>query len=296
MHLSTIEYDYPLFRPPSEANSLILQVTYGCSWNRCAFCEMYTDKRFRVKPFEQIVKEITFLGEKYDHVNKVFLADGDALVLKTSKLVQILTTLKSAFPNLRRVSTYAKPKDLKNKSLDELIELREAGLKLVYTGLETGDNELLKSVKKGEDYQSSAEGMISCRKAGIKSSVMIINGLGGKNLSKQHATNSAKLVNEIKPDYLSTLVLSFPYGQAHFQKRAGFEFVPLSTTELLEEMALFLSQINLDSTIFRSDHASNYLVLKGVLNKDKELLLRRIYQALQDPENTKLREEWQRGL
>lgn len=296
MQLTNIEYDYPLFRPPSEANSLILQITYGCSWNKCTFCEMYTNKQFKVKKIEQIVKEITLLGENYPQVTKVFLADGDALVLKTSKLLVILEKLNEVFPNLRRVSTYAKPKDLRNKSLNELIELKEAGLKLVYTGLETGDDELLKLINKGETYQSSLEGMTNCKRSGIKSSVMIINGLGGSELTRKHALYSAKLVNEFEPEFLSTLVLSFPYELVHFQKRIDFEFNPLSTLGLLDELALFISQTNLDSTVFRSDHASNYLVLKGILGKDKELILQQIYQAMQNPEKADLREEWQRGL
>ncbi len=296
MYLSDIEYDYPLFRPPSEANSLILQVTYGCSWNKCAFCEMYTSKQFRIKKHEQIIREIEILSKEYSQVNKVFLADGDAMVLKTSKLLNILKALQNAFPGLRRVSTYAKPKDLLNKSINELTELKDAGLNLIYTGIETGDDELLKLINKGESYSSAAKGMINCKKSGIKSSVMIINGLGGNKLSKQHAINSARLVNEFHPDYLSTLVLSFPYELAHFKKRIDFDFTPLSTIELIEELGLFISQTNLESTIFRSDHASNYLVLKGILERDKELLLKKIYKVIQNPQNTTLREEWQRGL
>ncbi len=296
MYLTDIEYDYPLFRPPSEANSLILQITHGCSWNKCAFCEMYTSKQFRIKKHEQILQEIEAFSKEYSRVNKVFLADGDAMVLKTSNLLVILKTLKNAFPGLRRVSAYAKPKDLLNKSLEELIELKDAGLSLIYTGLETGDNELLKLINKGESSQGSADGMIKCKKSGIKTSVMIINGLGGKKLSKQHAMNSARLVNEIQPDYLSTLVLSFPFELTHFKKRIDFEFTPLSTIELIEELGVFISHTNLESTVFRSDHASNYLVLKGILGRDKELLLKKIYQVIQNPQSTTLREEWQRGL
>ena len=296
MYLSGIEYDYPLFRPPSEANSLILQITHGCSRNKCAFCEMYTSKKFRLKKFEKIKEEIELLSKTNQRISKVFLADGDAFVLKTSKLMEILAELNKVFPGLRRISTYAKPKDLLNKSLEELKELKEAGLNLVYTGLETGDDELLKLINKGESFQSSADGMINCKKAGIKSSVMIINGLGGKKMSEQHAINSAKLVNLIQPDYLSTLVLSFPYELEHFKKRINFEFEPLTKLELIEELGLFISQTNLESTVYRSDHASNYLVLKGILGRDKENLLQNIFQVIQDPNKTTLREEWQRGL
>lgn len=296
MYLSDIEYDYPLFRPPSEAGSLILQITHGCSWNKCAFCEMYTSKQFRAKKFEQIKQEIHTLSEMYPAVTKVFLADGDALVLKTSKLLEILTELKVAFPHIRRISSYSKPKDLLAKSIGELKDLKEAGLDLVYTGLETGDDELLSLINKGENYRSSADGMLMAKKAGIKSSVMIINGLGGKHYSLQHAVNSARLVNEIQPEYLSTLVLSFPYGQEHFSKRIEFDYEAMSMIELVEELGVLISKTNLESTVYRSDHASNYLVLKGILGRDKELLLQKIHQAIQNPNDAPFREEWQRGL
>jgi len=296
VYSSSIDYDYPLFRPPSEANSLILQITHGCSWNKCAFCEMYTSKKFRLKQFDKIKEEIRLLSNSNQRVTKVFLADGDAFVLKTPKLLEILAELNTAFPNLRRVSTYAKPKDLLNKSIDELIELKNAGLNLVYTGLETGDDELLQLINKGESFKSSAEAMINCKKAGIKSSVMILNGLGGKKMSEQHAINSARLINIAQPDYLSTLVLSFPYELEHFKKRIDFEFEPLSKMELIEELGLFLSQTNLESTVYRSDHASNYLILKGILWRDKELLLQKIHEVIQNPTKISLKEEWQRGL
>jgi len=296
VYLSDLEYDYPLFRPPSEAGSLILQITHGCSWNKCAFCEMYTSKQFRVKKIEQIKHEIQLFRNAAPSATKVFLADGDALVMKTSKLLEILTELKRAFPHIRRISTYSKPKDLLNKSLSELTELKQAGLELVYTGLETGDDELLKLINKGESLRSSADGMLMAKKAGIKSSVMIINGLGGKHYSMQHAVNSARLVNEIQPEYLSTLVLSFPYGQEHFNKRIEFDYEAMSTIELVEELGVLISETNLESTVYRSDHASNYLVLKGILGRDKELLLQKIHQAIQNPHNASFREEWQRGL
>jgi len=291
-----MEYNYPLFRPPSEANSLIFQVTHGCSWNKCVFCEMYTTKSFGFRKFEDVKKEIEQMHLINSRASKVFIADGDAMVLSTSKLLEILNHLKAVFPNLRRISAYAKPKDIGAKSLLELAELKEAGLSLLYTGLESGDDEVLHLMNKGETYQSSAKAMIKCKLAGIKSSVMIINGLGGKQYSCQHALNSAKLVNEIQPEYLSTLVLSFPFGLEHFQRRLRAYFIMPNTTELLDELGLFIANTLLESSIFRSDHASNYLVLKGILGKDKETLLQKISNAIQKPGEANLREEWQRGL
>lgn len=291
-----LSYDEPLFRPPSEAYSLIFQVTLGCSWNRCAFCEMYTSKKFSVKKETDVFKEIKAFREYSSDIRKVFLADGNAFVLSFERLSRILDKLHESFPKLNRVSAYALPKDILSKSDKELKTLSDKGLKLLYVGIESGDDELLQRIHKGETFESSSEALIKARKAGIKLSVMILNGLGGKKYSEQHAINSAKVVNAIQPEYLSTLVLSFPYGMDHFKKRFEGEFKELSKTELILEMGNFINHLQLESTIFRSDHASNYLILKGILNRDKGELLRRISQVLQDPSHANLRPEWMRGL
>ena len=292
-HLS---YDEPLFRPPSEANSLIFQVTLGCSWNKCAFCEMYTSKKFKLKKEEEIFNEIESFSNFGNDVRKVFLADGNAFVLSFGKLSGILDKLNSSFPRLRRISAYALPKDILSKSDDELKILVEKGLKLLYIGIETGDDELLKLINKGETFESTSKALIKARKAGIKLSVMILNGLGGKKYSEQHANNSAKVVNAIQPEYLSTLVLSYPYGVDHYKQRFNGHFEELNQMELIAEMGKFINHLQLENTIFRSDHASNYLVLKGILNRDKEELLNRIKKVLNDPANARLRPEWLRGL
>jgi len=291
-----INYNQPLFRPPSEAHSLIFQVTLGCSWNRCAFCDMYTSKKFSVRPLEEVYAEIDSMAALSPMTDRVFLADGNAMVLKTVRLLSILNKLKQTFPKLRRISAYALPSDLSRKSHDDLKMLKEAGLKMVYIGLETGDDELLKKINKGETYQSSLDGCLRAKEAEIKLSVMILNGLGGVQLSHQHAVHSAELVNQIQPEYLSTLVLSFPLGLDQFKKRFDGEFTPLHTGELLQEMGVLLSTTDLAQTVFRSDHASNYLVLRGQLNRDKEKLIQTIQLALSDPEHAPLRQEWQRGL
>lgn len=296
MMIPYLSYDEPLFRPPSEAYSLIFQVTLGCSWNRCAFCEMYTSKKFSVKKETDVFKEIEAFREYSSDIRKVFLADGNAFVLSFERLSRILDKLHESFPKLNRVSAYALPKDILSKSDKELKTLSDKGLKLLYVGIESGDDELLQRIHKGETFESSSEALIKARKAGIKLSVMILNGLGGKKYSEQHAINSAKVVNAIQPEYLSTLVLSFPYGMDHFKKRFEGEFKELSKTELILEMGNFINHLQLESTIFRSDHASNYLILKGILNRDKGELLRRISQVLQDPSHANLRPEWMRGL
>jgi len=208
-----LSYEQPLFRPPSEAASLILQITSGCSWNKCAFCEMYSLKSFKIKAFEQIKLEIEQIEKSGFKFNKVFLADGDAMVMSANKLNKILNELKNTFKKIRRVSIYARPTDFARKSLQELKELKSAGLDLAYVGIESGDDQLLRLINKGETYKSTIEGMQKAKEAGIKLSVMILNGLGGSELSKQHAIESARLLNEIQPEYASTLVLSFPLGE-----------------------------------------------------------------------------------
>ncbi|MGZ2370132.1 radical SAM protein [Ancylomarina sp. YFZ004] len=291
-----ITYDEPLFRPPSEAYSLILQVSLGCAWNKCAFCEMYSSKQFRLRSEKDVFTEIELLATQADHIRKVFLADGNAMVLSFDKLSRLLDKLNANFPKLNRVSAYALPRDIESKTDEELKTLASKGLKLLYVGIESGDDELLERINKGENYKSTSVALQKARKAGIKLSVMIINGLGGQKYSEQHAINSANVVNEIQPEFLSTLVLSYPYGEDHFKQKFDGEFIPLNTIELIAEMKVFIETLELENSVFRSDHASNYLILKGNLNRDKQELLDRINGVLDDPANAKLRPEWMRGL
>jgi len=291
-----LEYNEPVFRPPSEAYSLILQLTLGCSWNRCAFCEMYSSKKFKVRKEEEIIREIKEVASISTDIKKVFLADGNAMVLSTSKLLRIINEINKTFPRVTRISAYALPKDISSKTDDELKQLSDTGLKLLYVGVESGDDELLRLINKGETFNSSVDGLQKARKAGIKLSVMILNGLGGKNYSVQHAINSAKAINLIQPEFLSTLVLSFPYGEDHFKKRFKGNFKALTTLELIEEMKIFIENLELENSVFRSDHASNYLVLKGNLNRDKQIFLNNINTVLQSPDDASLRPEWTRGL
>ena len=291
-------YIDPVFRPPSEARSLILQVTNGCSWNKCTFCEMYTaeQKRFRPKEHEKIEAELSAVARSGSPVRRIFLADGDAMTLSFRRLKAIMIAIKHVFPDIQRVSSYCLPRNLKNKTVEELSELQAMGLSLMYVGCETGDDFLLEKIQKGETFESSLSALQKIKQAGIKSSVMILNGIGGVKYSEQHATNSALLMNAAQPDYLSTLVLSFPDGVERYQ--AGFEgkFIPLEQLDLFKEMELLLSNLELKKTIFRSDHASNYLILKGTLNQDKEKLLDKVKMAIHNPQAIVLRQEWQRGL
>ncbi len=293
-----LDYIDPVFRPPSEANSLILQVTNGCSWNKCTFCEMYTQtqKRFRPKPLEELEQQLLELSRAGYPVRRIFLADGDAMTLSTRRLIDILELIRQYYPNVQRVSSYCLPRNLKKKSVEELQRLQALGLSLMYVGCESGDDEVLRLVEKGESFESSLEALQKIKAAGMKSSVMILNGLGGVDLSKQHALNSAHLMNEAQPDYLSTLVVSFPVGDDRYQKNFDGNFQSLNQTQLFTEMKDLLEALMLEKTIFRSDHASNYLVLKGVLGKDKQAMLDQVDLALNQPDRIALREEWQRGL
>lgn len=280
MTFSQITYNEPVFRPPGEASSAILQTTIGCSWNKCTFCEMYTSKKFKTRNIDDLKPEIELLSKIYKGVRKVFLADGNAFVLSANNLIPVLTEINRQFGKIQRISSYALPKDILNKSEGELQELRNLGLKLLYLGIETGDDELLKLINKGETYNSTIAGILKAQEAGIDTSIMIINGLGGKKYSTQHAVNSAKIINRINPKYLSTLTLSFPYGLDHFQKRFNGEYSPLTITEHFKELKTFISHTELNSVIYRSDHISNNLVLKGILSKDKKKLIEKINMAI----------------
>jgi radical SAM superfamily enzyme YgiQ (UPF0313 family) len=293
-----IRYVEPVFRPPSEADSLILPVTDGCSWNRCTFCEMYTapQKKFRARDEAEVLESIRRVGQQYgDAVRRVFLADGDALVLPTRRLVAILEAIRTHLPAVHRVASYCLPRNLRRKSQAELAELADTGLGLVYVGAESGDDEVLAAVDKGETFESAREALLRLGAAGIRRSVMILNGLGGRALSAEHADNSARLMNATQPEFLSTLVVSFPLGDERLRARfSGWE--PLSQRELFVEMERFLSALELKRTVFRSDHASNWLILKGTLGADKARLLAEIRRAIAAPEEVRLRPAWARGL
>ena len=298
MQSSPIRYVEPVFRPPSEARSLILPVTDGCSWNKCTFCEMYTapQKKFRARDEAEVIESIRRSGELLGgQVRRVFLADGDALVLPTRRLLAILGTIREHLPSVQRVSSYCLPRNLRRKSVAELSELREAGLRMAYVGAESGDDTVLARVNKGETFDSTREALDKLGAAGITRSVMILNGLGGRALWEQHAENSARLANATQPEYLAMLVVSFPMGEERF--RAGFpDWEPLDQAGLFRETERILERLELERTVFRSDHASNWLVLKGTLGADKERLLAQVRAAISHPEQAPLRPAWARGL
>ena len=294
----TIRYVEPVFRPPSEAQSLILPVTDGCSWNKCSFCEMYTapQKAFRARDEAEVLESIARIGEQFaSEIRRVFLADGDALVLPMRRLLTVLEAIREHLPAVRRVSSYCLPRNLRKKTVVELRELADAGLTIAYVGAESGDDEVLERVSKGETFETTRDALDKLGEAGITRSVMILNGLGGPQLSAQHADNSARLLNATQPEYAATLVVSFPLGEERF--RIDFPgWRELTRPELFREMERFLDKLELKRTIFRSDHASNWLILKGTLGADKERLLQQIRQAIAQPDTARLRPSWARGL
>ena len=293
-----IRYIEPVYRPPSEAESLILPVTDGCSWNQCTFCEMYTSpqKAFRVRSEDEVVDSIRRTGELHGaQVRRVFLADGDALMLPTRRLLVYLEAIRSHLPAVHRVSSYSLARNLKKKSVSELKALADAGLALAYLGAESGDDEVLTRVNKGETFDSTRAALDKLGEAGIARSVMILNGLGGAALSAQHADNSARLINATQPEYLSTLVVTLHDSGRRFLQ-AWPDWQALSLQGLFSEMERFLSALTLKRTVFRSDHVSNRLVLKGTLGADKDRLLAQVRAALAHPEAAPLRPAWTRGL
>jgi radical SAM superfamily enzyme YgiQ (UPF0313 family) len=259
---------------------------------------MYTEsqKKFKPKSIEQIRKELQQFVSMKIPVRRVFLADGDAMTLSYRRLHDIMQAVNEYLPNIQRVSAYCLPRNIKKKTVEELQTLRQMGLKLLYIGCETGDDQVLERVNKGETWKTSLDALLKLQQSGIRRSVMILNGLGGVRYSEQHAINSASLMNESQPEYLATLVVSFPKGQRRLKQGYAGEFEMLNLRQLVAEMEMLLSALELEKTIFRSDHASNYLILKGILNKDKERLLKQTSAALSHPESTNFRAEWQRGL
>ena len=291
-----IRYVGPLYRPPSEANSLILQVTIGCSYNRCTFCGMYRGKRFRVRPIQELREEIAFARDALGDVRKVFLADGDALVAKASLLHAVLDELRGAFPSLQRVSLYASPQSIQVRTREEMASLCEKGLSLYYLGIESGSDRVLARLEKGVDSAEMIRLAGEVSSAGVKLSTMILLGAGGRGLSQEHARESARVVNAIQPRFVSTLVMTPVDGTPLQEEADRGEFEAQSPIELARELREFLAGLELSSTIFRSNHASNYLTLAGVLSKDKRALLAQLDAALAHPEQAPFVPEWLRAL
>jgi radical SAM superfamily enzyme YgiQ (UPF0313 family) len=292
-----IHYEEPIYRPPSEARSLILQATIGCSTNSCAFCVAYQGKKFRVRREEDLFADIDWAAAELPAVRRVFLADGDALVLSVNKLSRILTRLYEKLPRLERVTVYGSPQNLKRKSVEQLKELKGLGLTMIYYGIESGDDEVLERIEKRATAAEIIEAGVKPQQAGIDLSATIILGLGGPRLSERHARATADVVNAIAPRYTSALTLMLAPRSPSFEEVYGDPtWRPLGPEEALAECRMLLEGISADGITFRSNHASNYLALAGDLERDKERLLEEIDACLGDPEGRRLRPEFMRGL
>ena len=289
-----MRYYGAVYRPPSEAYSLIVQVTYGCSHNTCAFCSMYKEKRFALRPLDEVLEDFRIARRTYRHVDKVFLADGDALVRKASELYTILDTIRELFPECERVTSYASPASIRIRTDEELRTLRAKGLTMVYMGLESGCDEVLKLMRKGHMSAEIIEMGQKVRRNGIALSVTAITGLGGPELLEQHAIETAKAFNAMNPEYIGMLTLMVEPGTPLYDWVRDGEFQLLTQPQVLRETRLLVENLDSPGSVFRMNHASNYLVLKGTLNQDKEAMLRTIDAAEHDL--SRLRPEEWRGL
>ena len=289
-----MRYKGKVYRPPSEAYSLIIQVTYGCSHNRCAFCDMYDDKHFALRPMEEIREDFRLARQVYRRVERVFLADGDALMRKTDELLEILAMVYSLFPECQRVTCYASPRSLQVKTDDELRQLRENGLKMVYMGLESGCDAVLERMRKGHTAAAIVAAGQKARQAGLALSVTAISGLGSRELLRDHAVDTARALSAMKPEYIGLLTLMVEPGTPLYDWVHDGSFRLLDQHQVLKETELLVSHFDSPGSVFRMNHASNYLDLRGTLNQDRDALLAKIHQAEQDL--SCLRPESWRGL
>lgn len=292
-----MNYDRMIIRPPSEASSFLLPVTIGCSHNKCTFCCTYIGVKFRIRSLEDIKQDIDRVAQNYSwSVRRVFLEDGDALICPQHRLVEVLKHLNKKFPYLDRVGTYATPQAALIKSVDELKELNQLGLKIAYMGVETGNEELLLKVKKGVNYAQLVEAGRKLKQAGITLSVTVILGLGGIDGSKNHALKTAKLLSEIDPDFAGTLtILLVPGTPLHKDWEEG-RFSLISPFQSLEELRLIIQNSNFTNCFFTANHASNYLPIKMRLPEQKAEVLKLIDDVLAKRDMSQLRPEFTRAL
>ncbi|MDR1159449.1 MAG: radical SAM protein [Syntrophomonadaceae bacterium] len=292
-----MRYEGNIFRPPSEARSYLLQCTVGCSHNRCIFCSMYKDKKYRVRPLEEINADIKMAKKYYGDLGKIFLCDGDALAMETSDLLEIISNLYQSFPSLRHVGVYASPDSILNKSVQDLEALKKIGLTIAYLGVETGDPELLKDIHKGVTYDEMLNAGLKIRRAGILLSVTVLLGLAGRTpKAVNHQLNTAKILSEMNPDYIGalTLMLNPPTELYNRMKQGKFE-LPYPF-EILDEMRILIEHLNVQGAEFRSNHASNYLPIKGRFPEDKEKILKMINSIINSKDTKYLRPDYLRAL
>lgn len=289
-----MHYEGNIIRPPSEANSILLQVTVGCSHNKCKFCGAYSGERFRIKPDSVIMEDIAFAAEYCKRQRRIFLCDGDALIIPQKRLLPILKAIEKQLPWVTRVGVYANAKSIKMKTLDELKELKKHGLSIAYMGLETGDDVTLKKVSKGVTSGTMIQMGKKIRKAGIKLSITVLLGLAGPERSAIHAKETGRVLSEIDPEYVGALSLMlYPETDLYHEYKSG-KFILLEPNEMLEELRIMIENTNMSRGLFHANHASNYLPIRAKMPKDKEATLQLIDEALGG--RVALRPEWMRAL
>ncbi len=285
-------YDFPPFRPPSEANSLLLRVTRGCPWNRCAFCSMYKEMKFEIRDLEEVLGDIELARDLYgERVGTVFIGDSNSLLAKTEMLVKILNALSSSFPHVERVTSYARAKTIAKKPLEDLKKIFQAGLTRLHVGLETGDRELLKGIEKGATPEEMIEAGRKAKEAGFEYSLYVLLGIGGEEKWEQHAKGTAEVLNEIDPHFIRVRTFIPQPNSPLYEAMEQGHFQPASAESILKETKLLLEKLQVTSQ-FLSDHISNLLPLHGKLPEDKEKMIRLIDEGSKElMENDRLREE-----
>lgn len=276
-----IEYEGRVFRPPSEAYSLIIQATIGCSHNRCTFCDMYKEKRFRVRRLEEVKADFDLARAAYRQVQRIFLADGDALMCPAAQLAEILRYIREKFPECERVTSYGSPKSILVKTQEELNELHSLGLEMIYLGLESGSDKVLQRVDKGETAAEIVRAGQMVKAAGMKLSVTAIAGLGSLELSEEHAVQTAHALSEMNPEYIGLLTLLFELPTPLMRDWEEGRFYLMDPVEIAAETLTLLENIDSEGSIFRANHASNYVNLAGTLNRDREAMCARLRAALE---------------
>ena len=276
-----MRYEGRVFRPPSEAYSLIVQVTVGCSHKNCTFCDMYKEKRFHLRKLEDVLEDFNIARRQYRYIERVFLADGDALIRKTEDLAVILKHIRKIIPECQRVTSYGSPKSILTKSPEDLALLHSLGLEMIYLGLESGNEQVLKHINKGVTVEDIVRAGQMVKDAGMKLSVTAISGLGGTEMWKEHAIDTAKAFSRMKPDYIGLLTLMFEGDVPLRRECEEGKFHLLTAPQVAKETLLMLEHIDSEGSVFRSNHASNYLTLKGTLNRDREAMCEQIRTALE---------------
>ena len=281
-----LNYDAPLYRPPSEAKSLIFQVTLGCSFNECSFCDMYRSKEYSERNWEEVKGEIDMMSKMLPDTTKIFLADGDALNLDTEYMIQIVKYVYEKFPNLERVSCYAMPMNLLKKTPEELDAMKKAGLNMLYLGIETGSDILLKKVTKGATAKTIIKSCKKAKDAGFTLSCMVILGIGGSKYSSENARETAKVISQVKPDYVGALTLYLENGiKDEFLTKFDEEFIRISDSEAINELEELITEINVDgNVVFRANHGSNAYNIAGTFPEDKQAMLDKITWMKEHPE------------